>query len=99
MRIFSKADITVNALTFVGMVVVISIISVIALYKYIEGQTIATNQATCAIKFSNYCLEWAKTAYDPTNPPYDWDSKSPTGCENVKIYKPQNSKECIGVSQ
>lgn len=93
----SKA-VAINALSLVAIITIIAILSLVGLYKWFEGQTLITNQANCFIKFSNYCLEWAKTGYDTSKPPYDWDSKSPVGCDKVKINKPQSSQECIGVS-
>lgn len=92
----SKA-VAVNAISLVAIITIITILSLIGLYSYIQGQTLATNQATCFIKKSNYCLEWAKTGYDPSQPPYDWDTRSPYKCDTVGVIKPQTEKDCTGV--
>jgi len=97
MENFSKATIAINAISLIAIIVLLTLIAVIAFYQWFEGQSFATSQATCAIKFSNYCIEWAKTGYDPNKPPYDWSTRSPVGCDSVKIYKPTSAKDCIGV--
>jgi len=96
MRGSSKADVSMNTISFVAIVIIISIIAVIALYHWFEGETIQTTQATCIMKLTNYCLEWAKTNYGDA--PYDWNSKSPFNCEQVNVAKPESSKACIGLS-
>jgi hypothetical protein len=91
----SKA-VAVNAISLVAIITIITILSLIGLYSYIQGQTLSTNQATCFIKKANYCLDWAKTNYDPSQPPYDWDTKSPYQCDKVGVSKPQAKEACTG---
>jgi len=98
MGTYSKA-IAVNVLSFVAIVILLSIVAFVALYQWYEGQTLQTATATCIIKRTNYCIEWAKTNYDSSNPPYDWNSKSPFNCEKVNVMKPETGKECIGAGQ
>lgn len=95
---FSKG-VAVDALSLVVTITIITLLALVGLYIYFQNQIVATNQLTCGIKYSSYCLEWAKTNYDTSKPPYDWDTKSPVGCDKVKVYKPQSSKDCIGVGQ
>lgn len=91
--------IAVDTIFLVVVISMITIVSLIVLYQWYGGQEVATSQTACAIKFTNYCIQWAKNQYDPAKPPFDWSSSNPTGCGQLSppINQPKSAKECIGV--
>jgi len=96
MGIFSKG-VAVNAIALIVIVVLVTFFALILYYKWYDTTNLSLSKTNCILKRADYCLEWAKNSYDPSNPPFDWDTKSPGGCDKVNVFKPLSAKDCTGV--
>jgi len=96
MEMFSKG-IAVNAISLIVIVVLVTFFALILYYKWYDTTNLNLTKTNCILKRADYCLEWAKNSYDTLKPPFDWESRSPGGCDKVGVSKPQTSADCVGV--
>lgn len=96
MEIPSKG-VALNAISLIVIIVLVTFFALILYYQWYNNTDLGLTKTNCIIKKDNYCLQWSKNGYDPSNPPYDWDSQSPQGCDSVGVSQPQSAKNCLGI--
>ena len=75
---------------FLIAVIAITIFFIVGIFwGWIDTTKFGTSQATCAVKRISYC-----SGFKGNKPPFDWNTKEPTGCEQYGITQP-NDKCCV----
>jgi len=61
-------------------VIMFMFFAVVIIFGFINIAALEANQATCSVKLSNYCLQWASKGFTDSDKPYEWSKKAPIDC-------------------
>ncbi|MBU5537460.1 MAG: hypothetical protein QW818_01460 [Candidatus Aenigmatarchaeota archaeon] len=76
---------------FLIAVIAISLFFIVAIFwGWIDTTKFGTSEASCAAKKTSYC----SSLLNNRPPPFDWDKKEPTDCEQFGITKPNTKEDC-----
>ena len=82
--------IAVQAIFLIGVIAIFLFFLIAIFWGWIDTTKLGTSQASCTAKRISYCAELLKNR----DPPFDWNSKQPTNCDQFGIYKPDSKNDC-----
>ncbi len=77
--------IAVQAVFLIGVIAITLFFIVAIFWGWIGTTKFGTGQASCTAKRISYC-----GGFVGGKPPFDWNTKEPTGCEQYNIVKPDD---------
>jgi hypothetical protein len=86
--------ITTHAIYTIGFIVISILVIVIGIQHFLETFSGEATEYSCNAKLVDYCTGWEVTGYDTGREPFVWEEKTPHGCEEFGIYKPQGPDDC-----
>ncbi|MCH8004182.1 MAG: hypothetical protein IH934_06150 [Nanoarchaeota archaeon] len=86
----SKA-VAVQTIFLIGVISIIVLFVVALLFQWADTTNIGVSKASYTAKKISYC----SSILNNRNPPFDWNTKAPHGCEEFDITEPKYKNDCV----